>query len=54
MTNNHSGNLNLDNEEHDRKIMAMQKLVDEALVGGDSDKSLAQIRDLARQRARLF
>lgn len=33
------------------KIAAMQKLVDEAMAGGDSDKSLAEIRSIARQRA---
>ncbi len=33
------------------KIAAMQQLVDEALARGDSDKSLAEIRAIARQRA---
>lgn len=30
------------------KIAAMQRLVDEAMAGGDSDKSLSEIRQLAR------
>lgn len=33
------------------KIANMQKLVDEAMASGDSDKSLAEIRVLARQKA---
>lgn len=32
------------------KIAAMQRLVDEALASGDSDKSLAEIRQAARDR----
>ena len=33
------------------KIAAMQKLVDEAMEGGDTTKSLSEIREFARQRA---
>ena len=33
------------------KVAAMQKLVDEAMTGGDSDKSLSEIRKIARARA---
>lgn len=38
-------------QDRARKIASMQKLVDEAMAGGDSDKSLSEIRILARQRA---
>ena len=33
------------------KIAAMQRLVDEAMASGDSDKSLSEIRAMARQKA---
>lgn len=33
------------------KVAAMQKLVDEAMVSGDSDKSLSEIRKIARAKA---
>jgi antitoxin ParD1/3/4 len=38
-------------QDRARKIAAMQTLVDDAMAGGDSDKSLAEIRALARQKA---
>ena len=38
-------------QERNGKIVAMQKLVDDALASGDSDKTLAEIREIARQRA---
>lgn len=33
------------------KIAAMQRLVDEAMAGEDSNKSLSEIRAIARQQA---
>lgn len=33
------------------KVSAMQRLVDEAMASEDSDKSLSEIRALARQKA---
>ncbi|WP_227267340.1 type II toxin-antitoxin system ParD family antitoxin [Roseobacter weihaiensis] len=35
------------------KIAAMQRLVDEAMTSEDSDKSLSEIRAIARQQAGL-
>ena len=38
-------------QDRSDKIAAMQRLVDEATTGGDSDKSLSEIRQLARKQA---
>jgi len=35
-------------QDRAKKIAAMQRLVNEAMVSGDSDKSLSEIRQLAR------
>ena len=37
-------------QDRSDKIAAMQRLVDEALEGGDTSNSLADIRQLARER----
>lgn len=38
-------------QDRSRKIASMQRLVDEAMQGPDSDKSLAEIRKAARALA---
>ena len=37
-------------QDRSQKIASMQRLVDEAMAGGDSDKSLAEIRETARAK----
>ena len=37
-------------QDRSDKIAAMQRLVDEALEGGDTSNSLADIRQMARER----
>ncbi|MEP5732213.1 MAG: type II toxin-antitoxin system ParD family antitoxin [Sulfitobacter sp.] len=38
-------------QDRANKVSAMQRLVDEAMHSPDSDKSLSEIRAIARQRA---
>ena len=38
-------------QDRAQKVAAMQRLVDEAMHSPDSDKSLSEIRAIARQRA---
>jgi antitoxin ParD1/3/4 len=39
-------------QEREAKIKAMQKLIDEAIEGGESELSVEEIFDSVRQRAR--
>lgn len=39
-------------QEREAKIKAMQKLIDEAIEGGESELSVEEIFDCVRQRAR--